>query len=125
MQNFRIALLAFLFLTAGTTAAPQRVSNVAPARPLRLGREDANTFVGILSDSHCSAKHDMDSDKTSAGCTRACVRDGARYVIVAGNRVYTLDGDNDTLSPLAGQKAKVTGVLAGNVIKVNSVTAAQ
>jgi len=125
MKNLQVAsLLAFLFLVGGMVAA-QRVSKIVPAKPLRLGRADANTFVGILSDSHCLAKHNMDSDKTSAACARSCVRDGAKYVIVAGNKVYTLDGNERDLSLLAGQKAKITGPLEGNVIKVSSVSAAQ
>jgi len=85
------------------------------------------SFSGKVSDSMCGAKHMMAGSE--AACTRACVGKGAKYALVSGDKVYTLDTSDkaalDTLDKLAGSNAKVTGTLNGETIQVSSVTAAQ
>jgi len=87
----------------------------------------AKTFTGKVSDAMCGAKHMESSD--DAGCTRACVGKGAKYALVMGDKVYTLDtNDKDALAALdknAGAKVTVTGTEKdGNIIAVTKVTAA-
>ena len=107
-------VFAALVLTAGL------------ALPSLLAASKAETFVGQVSDAMCGAQH-MEPGATPAGCTRTCVSKGAKYALVVGDKVYTLDGENraalDALNGLAGQKAKVTGTAKGDTIEVNSVTA--
>jgi len=83
------------------------------------------TFTGTVSDSMCGAKHMGDP----AQCTRTCVSKGAKYALVVGDKVYTLDTSNkkslDTLDKQAGAKVKVTGTEKDNTITVSSVTAVQ
>jgi hypothetical protein len=86
----------------------------------------AKTFTGKVSDSMCGAKHMESSDE--AGCTRVCVGKGAKYALVSGDKVYTLDTNDKaaltTLDKQAGAKVTVTGTQKDNTITVTSVTAA-
>jgi hypothetical protein len=91
---------------------------------MKMGRANANTFVGLVSDSDCGPRHKM-RDKSAEECTRACQRAGADYVLVAGEKIYKLEGNANDVAVLAGQKAKITGTLQGNTIIVNGVNATQ
>src|SRR5579872_4910810 len=86
----------------------------------------AKTFTGKVSDSMCGAKHMESSD--DAGCTRVCVGKGAKYALVVGDKVYTLDTSDKaalaTLDKNAGAKVTVTGTEKDNTIAVTAVTAA-
>lgn len=81
------------------------------------------TLTGTISDSMCGAKHMMSGD--DAKCTRTCVRNGSQYVLVARDKVYTLDGKAEELDSLAGQSVIVVGGLTGDALKVASVKANQ
>jgi hypothetical protein len=88
--------------------------------------DKAQSYTGEVSDAMCGAHH---MGGTPAECTRACVSKGSKYSLVVGDKVYTLDTADkkslDTLYQLAGAKAKVTGSLDGDTIKVASVAAAK
>jgi hypothetical protein len=47
-----------------------------------------------------------------------------KYALVAGDKVYTLDGHEAELDKLAGARATVKGNVAGDVVTVASVTPA-
>jgi hypothetical protein len=81
-------------------------------------------FTGVVSDSMCGAKH-MAKDKSSAECTRMCVKEGMKYALVAGDKVYTLQGHETELDRLAGSRASVKGNIAGDVLTVTSVEPAK
>jgi hypothetical protein len=85
------------------------------------------TFTGKVSDTMCGAKHK--EGLPPADCVRACVKNGAKYALVVGDKIYTLDTSNktnlDELNKLAWEEAKVTGTTNGDVISVKSVTAAK
>ncbi len=87
-----------------------------------------NTYTGKVSDAMCGAEH-MESGMSAAACTRTCVAKGAKYALVVGSKVYTLDGEDkaalDELDKLAGEQAKVTGTADGDTIKVTSVAPAK
>jgi hypothetical protein len=91
---------------------------------MKMGRANANTFVGLVSDSDCGPRHKM-RDKSAEECTRACQRAGSAYVLVAGEKIYKLEGNANDVAVLAGQKAKITGTLEGNTIIVNQVNVTQ
>jgi hypothetical protein len=86
------------------------------------------TFTGKVSDAMCGAKH-TEGGIAPADCVRACVQKGAKYALVVGDKVYTLDTSDqaslDTLNKLAWDEAKVTGTADGDTISVKSVTAAK
>ena len=89
---------------------------------------NAQTFTGKVSDAMCGAKH-MEAGIAPADCVRVCVQKGAKYALVAGDKVYTLDTSDkaalDELNKLAWEQAKVTGTVNGDTISVKSVTAAK
>lgn len=83
----------------------------------------AKTFTGTISDAMCGAKH-MAKDKSAAECTRMCVQQGQKYALVAGQKVYILDGHEAELNKLAGERATVKGTLSGETLTVTSVAPA-
>ena len=89
------------------------------------GYASSRTFSGMITDSRCGARHRMNSGKTSAECARSCVRNGSRYVLVDGEKIYGLAGDLTPLEKLAGERVNVSGILEGDTITVKEVTSAQ
>ena len=89
---------------------------------------NAQTFTGKVSDAMCGAKH-MEVGIAPADCVRVCVQKGAKYALVVGDKVYTLDTSDkaalDELNKLAWEQAKVTGTANGDTISVKSVAAAK
>jgi hypothetical protein len=82
------------------------------------------TLTGVITDNMCGTKHMMPG-KSDAECTRACVKRGAKFAVVADGKVIVLDGKASELGALAGQKATVTGELKGDTLTVSSVSAAK
>jgi hypothetical protein len=113
---FTSAVLAFAIAGAGESV-------VAGTRETHNHRE--RMFVGLVTDDHCGARHEMDSGMNSSECTKMCVRNGSKYVLVQGDKRYVLAGNESKLEGLAGQRANIAGTLAGNTIKVGSVTSMQ
>jgi hypothetical protein len=83
------------------------------------------TMTGKVSDAMCGAKHQMAGKDTD--CTRACVKQGSKYALVVGDKVYTLATSDkatlDKLNDLSGSNAKVTGEIKEDTIEVKSVAA--
>lgn len=92
-----------------------------------LAAGNTETFTGKVSDTMCGAKHK--EGIAPADCVRACVKDGAKYALVVGDKVYTLDTSDqatmDKLNKPAWEEAKVTGTASGDTIAVKSVAAAK
>ena len=89
-------------------------------------RAKTTTLTGKIGDAMCGTKHMMAGDEAS--CTRACVKKGSDYALIVKDKVYTLkanDATKDQLDKLAGQTAKVTGDLNGEIVQVTSVQAAK
>ena len=107
MSRFRSAfsICFLLFATAAAFAANQ-------------------SLTGEVGDAMCGAKHMMPGE-SPASCTRECVKGGSKYVLIVGDKVYTLEGHGADLDKLAGQKAKVTGDLKGETMTVANVAAAK
>jgi hypothetical protein len=82
------------------------------------------TFTGVVSDSMCGAKHMMPGD--AVGCAHACLKQGSKYALVVGDKVYTLETSDkvatEELDKRIGQTAKVSGTANGDTIQVNSVS---
>jgi hypothetical protein len=88
--------------------------------PAQLSAANSQDLTGIVSDSMCGASH-MLKDKTAAECTRMCVKDGSKYALVVGDKVYVLTGHEAELNKLAGEKVTVKGDVSGTNVKVSSV----
>jgi hypothetical protein len=114
--------LALLFASA-TVAYAVAHSLQAPTPPATDQSAPATQKIsGMITDSKCGAKHAKGSRKSPAECTRACVRGGAKYTLVDGDKVYTLEGNEGQLDRVAGERATVEGIVDGNIIKVASVS---
>lgn len=86
---------------------------------------DTQTLTGKVTDTMCGAKHK--EGIPPADCVRACVKHGAHYALLVGDKVYTLDtenqAENSELSKLAWENARVTGTVNGDTVAVTSVKA--
>jgi hypothetical protein len=96
----KITLLAFALLVFGS-----------------LSFAGNKTITGVVSDSHCGAKH---STAGNAECIEHCVTGGATYILVSNGKVYQLDSQ-DKFKGLGGKEVTVTGKLKGDSIAVASV----
>jgi hypothetical protein len=99
-----LALLAGLWL-AGST-----VSRSA----------ERKTLMGTIGDTMCGVNHTM-GNMSPAECTQKCIEMGSDYALVVGSEVYALEGKEDELETLAGEKVKLTGTVDGKKIQVESV----
>ncbi|HEX3819690.1 MAG TPA: hypothetical protein VHW45_05140 [Candidatus Sulfotelmatobacter sp.] len=83
---------------------------------------DKETLTGEVSDAMCGAQHAQGPPRE---CTRACVGHGSKYLLVVGDKLYSLNtSDNALLAVLdqqAGKKATVTGTVNGVGVEVSSV----
>jgi hypothetical protein len=77
---------------------------------------------GVISDSMCGKKHTMMTGKTDAQCIQECVKNGASYALVVGDKVYTLVAKPQTIAPFAGKQVHIEGDVKGNTIAVTSIS---
>ncbi len=105
------------------TQAQGSAAEAAESEPIDDNLGTGGSFTGVITDSKCGARHSMNSDKTSADCARSCVRHGAHYVLVEGEQVRTLRGKATQVEKVAGERVRVVGRLAGDIIQVKSVVA--
>lgn len=120
--------VAFAMVLAGASIAlaghnsgqahAQTVVSPAPTPP------DGLTFSGMVTDSRCGARHIRNSQQNSIECVKACVRKGATYVLVDGDRTYTLLGNESALAAVAGERAHITGTRQGDMISVDAAVPA-
>lgn len=80
------------------------------------------TVDGTVSDSMCVKKHMMPG-KSDAKCIEECIKSGSKYVLVAGTKVYTLNGNAQTLASFAGKHVLVQGEVKGDLLSVQSIRA--
>jgi hypothetical protein len=104
---------AVLAVAAPETAAAAEEPNTAAPPP---------AFSGLITDNQCGARHDKESEKSPSECTLACIRNGASYSLIDGDKKYALDGNADELGRWAGQRVTVAGTRSGDIIKVTSVS---
>jgi hypothetical protein len=81
-------------------------------------------LTGVVSDSMCGKKHGM-KGMSDAECTRMCVKGGAAYALVMGDKVVELRGDSSELYKYAAQKVTVSGTMHGKDLLVESVKPAK
>lgn len=107
--------LAMLFIGAAVAFA---VADGGKPGAATEAAEKPRVFSGLVTDDHCGARHEMDSDKNPTECTKMCVRNGSKYVLVEGGKRYALTGSESQLDQLAGQRANIVGSLDGNTIRL-------
>lgn len=103
-----------------SAATSRQNSDQEDQSPENPQHSDINSFSGLITDSSCGARHQRHSNLTPEDCARACIRNGASYVLVNGHHRYTLSGNEESLNKLLGTRATVTGTLQGGTILVSS-----
>lgn len=86
------------------------------ALPFAAGAIAAD-FTGYVIDEACSSKPSM---KGNEACARKCIRGGSPAVLLTDSKVYKLD-DQVRATEHAGHKVKITGTLAGDTIKIETI----
>lgn len=109
--------LALLLASLGTAAG---VAEGQVAQPHALPGSQA--FDGMITCSHCGAKHQAALNQSASTCVRTCVHGGAGFALIDNDSIYLLDGDLLSLKQLAGRRAHIVGTRTGNTIKVLSAT---
>jgi hypothetical protein len=110
-----LAMVGAAVMAFGQTAEPPQ--SAAPPT------ERQQTYVGMVTCSRCFAKHSAKIGATATDCARVCIRDGANFTFVNGDRTYLLEGDPAALKRVAGQRVQIVGALNGGTITVASVAA--
>jgi len=103
-------LIAALGAVAGAAAALERP-------------KVEQSYEGMVTCSRCGARHSAKLGKAATECTLVCVRGGAQFALVDGDKAYPLDGDASLLKTVVGQRARIVGIVTGNTIRVSSVAA--
>jgi hypothetical protein len=85
------------------------------------------SWTGTISDSMCGASHPItehgENRMTPKRCTTECVKKGAKYVVVVGDKVYSIaNQDAPGLAKYAGDSVKVTGKIDGDTITVTKIS---
>ncbi|HTS04069.1 MAG TPA: hypothetical protein VMP68_00685 [Candidatus Eisenbacteria bacterium] len=115
-------LLASLGAVAG--AASGELESVQTNDSRSTSTETQKTFEGMVTCSNCGAKHPASLNRPATVCVRMCVHAGGNFALVEDESLYLLDGDREALKKVAGQRARITGILSGHTIKVSSILAA-
>jgi len=79
------------------------------------------TYEGMITDARCGPRHSAKIGASAGDCARLCVHSGASFALVAGDKVYLLEGEPAPLKRVAGERATIVGALSGNTIAVSSV----
>jgi hypothetical protein len=119
--------LAFAIIVAGASvalASHQSADEMQNGAPIVPNPTLGATFNGVVTDSRCGARHMRNSGMNPAECARYCVRKGAHYVLVDGERRYTLSGNDAALEELVGSRANIMGTRQGDSIVVSAAAPA-
>lgn len=88
---------------------------------------EEKTWKGKISDSMCGRSHKSAMEHAGKkmddhDCVLACVEKGAKYVFVAGGKIYNIENqDLADLKVHAGHSVKLTGEMTGDTIKVSKI----
>jgi hypothetical protein len=117
-----ISLVIAVVLVGGALAFAHGQTVKTPRRNnIRQNGLTYQPISGVITDSDCGARHAKDANMSAAECARFCTRNGARYVLVDGEKRYTLTGNTEELSRLAGQRVTISGSRNGDTVVVNSL----
>ena len=106
---------------AGHQAEAAQVAQSSPD-PLPAAQPSSARFTGMITCSRCRGRHKRNSGMSSEECARTCVRAGAMYILVDGDRSYALLGDSEVVNKFAGQRIHITGTRQGDAILVDQAS---
>jgi len=114
-------LLALLISTLGHVAE----AGEPAGRAKSSSAMQTQSYEGMITDTHCGAKHSAAIAMAAADCTRVCVHGGEQFALIDGDSVYVLEGDLVALKRVAGQRVRIVGTLNGNKISVSAVASGE
>ena len=118
------AIICILAYSMTMTGAARPVAAKAKVeQPVQTSSLPLENYEGIVTDTHCGAKHSAAVGLSAADCTRACIHSGESFALVDGEKTYRLKGEDAALKRVSGERVKVAGTLADNTISVASVIA--
>lgn len=107
-------LIASLGASVGAHTEPEASAVPQSSTP-------AKTYDGVVTDTHCGAKHSAAIGETAGDCTRLCVHAGEKFALVDGDQMYVLEGGSAALKRVAGERVGIFGTLNGNTLSVVAV----
>ena len=119
-----IAVLACgvaLLLASRTEAASSALRTSQQTEPTQPPSTSTESFEGIVTDTHCGAKHSAKADLSVGDCTRFCVHNGEHFALVDGDNSYLLNGEPERLKRFAGERVRIAGTLNNKTIEIATV----
>jgi len=107
--------IAIALALAAVLALPAVAGDAAKASGAEV------TLKGWISDSDCGAKN---ANAKGADCVKTCIKNGAKAVLVAGEKIYTIKGDGKAYMEQAGKELEVTGIVTGDTIEIKKIVPA-
>jgi hypothetical protein len=91
-----------------------------------LLRPQPVSAIGIIGDSFCGEQHlYVNPHRDAQDCTLGCVSRGARFVLIAGGKVYEIENQEfPNLASFADRRVEVSGRIDGVQISVSAMALA-
>jgi hypothetical protein len=119
---FALLIGAIGAVFSGSEATAEAQQSDSPSEtPQQASTTQPQTYEGMITCTHCGAKHSAKIGQSAADCTRMCVHGGGSFALVDGEKTYRLNGDLNLLKSLAGRRARVVGTTSGDTINVASI----
>ncbi len=93
------------------------------SRPEPSSTVQTQNYEGMITDTHCGAKHSAAIGLAASDCARVCVHGGEQFALIDANNLYMLEGNTEAVKRMAGQRVRIAGILSGDKISVSSVAA--
>jgi hypothetical protein len=129
-RSFLWVEILTLLLVVCCTLMTGTLTLIAGVKPgASQGRSESSSgmqtqsYEGVITDTHCGAKHSAAIGLAAADCARVCVHGGEQFALVDADKLYMLEGDTEAVKRMAGQRVRVAGILNGDKISVSSVAA--
>jgi len=115
--------IALLIATLGAAAVgfAEPRSSLGSNQAIENPADGTKAYEGMVTCSRCGARHSANMGESAAACARRCVRHGATFALVNGDRTYLLEGNATQLRKVAGQRVHIVGVAHGDTISVSSI----
>lgn len=84
----------------------------------------AGEWTGYVSETKCGAKHN-DGSAGSVGCVKACIKGGAKPVLVVDGKVVAIANPDKVPEALYGKKVTVSGDFKDHAVEINTIDSAK
>ncbi len=83
----------------------------------------AGEWTGVVSETHCGAKHN-EASEAATKCVTSCIKGGAKPVLVVDGKVVNIANPEKVTEAFYGKKVSVKGDLKGDSLTIASIAAA-